>query len=97
LRANEIGVDAILKATKVDGIYDSDPHKNASAKRFSQISYEQAINLRLGVMDAAAFSLCWENKIPIIVFNAFVAGNLKRIIAGDTDLGTLVCSASVQS
>lgn len=94
LRANEIGAHAILKATKVDGIYDSDPRKNTNAKRFSAISYEQAINLRLGVMDAAAFSLCWENKIPIIVFNAFVAGNLKRIILGDTELGTLVCCQS---
>lgn len=90
LRANEMGVQALLKATKVNGIYDSDPRKNSQAKRFREISYQDALNLHLGVMDAAAFSLCWENKMPIWVFDSFVPGNLKRIVLGDTEVGTLV-------
>ncbi len=89
LRANEIGAEVILKATKVDGIYDSDPKKNPKAKRFAQISYIDALQRRLQVMDSTAFSLCMDNKMPIIVFDFFQAHNLKRIVLGDK-VGTLV-------
>lgn len=93
LRASELSVDALLKATKVNGVYDSDPKKNPNAQRFSLLSYEDAIKLHLGVMDASAFSLCSENNIPIIVFDAFVPGNLTRVLNGDTQVGTVVSSA----
>ena len=76
LRANEIGAEVILKATKVDGIYDSDPKKNPKAKRFAQISYLDALQQRLEVMDSTAFSLCMDNKMPIIVFDFFRPHNL---------------------
>lgn len=89
LRANEIGAEVILKATKVDGIYDSDPRKNPKAKRFAQISYIDALQRRLEVMDSTAFSLCMDNKMPIIVFDFFRAHNLKRVILGEK-VGTLV-------
>ena len=90
--SSELSVDALLKATKVNGVYDSDPKKNPDAQRFSLLSYEDAIKLHLGVMDASAFSLCSENKIPIIVFDAFVPGNLTRVLNGDTQVGTVVSS-----
>jgi uridylate kinase len=89
LRANEIGAEAILKATKVDGIYDCDPKKNPKAKRFSEISYTQALQKELKVMDSTAFSLCKDNKMPIIVFDLFRPHNLKRVVMGDK-VGTLV-------
>jgi len=89
LRANEIGAEVILKATKVDGIYDSDPKKNPKAKRFAQISYLEALQKRLQVMDSTAFSLCMDNKMPIIVFDFFRAHNLKRVVMGEK-VGTLV-------
>ena len=89
LRANEIGAEVILKATKVDGIYDSDPHKNSGAKRFSQISYLEALQKRLKVMDSTAFSLCMDNKMPIIVFDLFKPHNLRRVVLGE-EVGTLV-------
>jgi uridylate kinase len=89
LRANEIGAEVILKATKVDGIYDSDPKKNPKAKRFTQISYIDALQRRLQVMDSTAFSLCMDNKMPIIVFDFFRAHNLKRVVLGEK-VGTLV-------
>jgi len=89
LRANEIGAEVILKATKVDGIYDSDPKKNPKAKRFAQISYIDALQRRLQVMDSTAFSLCMDNKMPIIVFDFFRPHNLKRVILGEK-VGTLV-------
>ena len=82
LRANEIGADVVLKATKVDGIYDDDPQKNPKAKRYSQICYSDALRQRLKVMDSTAFSLCMDNKMPIIVFNFSQPNNLKRIILG---------------
>jgi uridylate kinase len=91
LRANEIGADVILKATKVDGIYDSDPKKNPKAKRFSQISYLEALQRQLKVMDSTAFSLCMDNQMPIIVFDLFKPGNLKRVVMGEK-VGTLVNS-----
>ena len=89
LRANEIGAEVILKATKVDGVYDSDPKKNPDAKRFSQISYIDALQKQLKVMDSTAFALCMDNKMPIIVFDLFRAHNLKRVVLGEK-VGTLV-------
>ncbi len=89
LRANEIGAEVILKATKVDGIYDSDPKKNSKARRFSQISYLEALKQQLKVMDSTAFSLCMDNKMPIIVFDLFRPHNLRRVVMGEK-VGTLV-------
>ncbi|MDR2368277.1 MAG: UMP kinase [Deltaproteobacteria bacterium] len=89
LRASEIGADIILKATKVDGIYDCDPKKNKEAKLYEQINYLDVIKLRLKVMDATAISLAMENKIPTIVFNLQIKGNIKKTIMGEP-IGTLV-------
>src|SRR5256885_16771673 len=83
LRANEIGAEVILKATKVDGIYDSDPKKNRKAKRFSQITYLEALQRQLKVMDSTAFSLCMDNRMPIIVFDFFRPHNLRRVVMGE--------------
>lgn len=89
LRAIEIGADVILKGTRVDGIYDSDPEKNKEAFKFTEINYTDVIRMGLRVMDLTAFTLCQENKIPIIVFNMNVPGNLKRIVQGEK-IGTKV-------
>ena len=89
LRANEMGAEVILKATKVDGVYDSDPKTNPTAKRFSEISYLEALQRQLKVMDSTAFSLCMDNKMPIIVFDFSKPHNLKRVLQGDK-VGTLV-------
>jgi len=89
LRANEIGAEVVLKATKVDGVYDSDPKKNASARRYSRISYSEALQKQLKVMDSTAFSLCMDNKMPIIVFDFFRPHNLRRVVMGEK-VGTLV-------
>ena len=89
LRANEIGAEVVLKATKVDGIYDSDPKENPKAKRYSQIRYVEALQKRLKVMDSTAFSLCMDNQMPIIVFDLFRPHNLKRVVMGEK-VGTLV-------
>jgi uridylate kinase len=89
LRANEIGAEVVLKATKVDGIYDSDPKKNPKAKRYAQIRYAEALQKQLKVMDSTAFSLCMDNKMPIIVFDFFRPHNLKRVVMGER-VGTLV-------
>jgi uridylate kinase len=89
LRASEIGADVLLKATKVDGIYDCDPKKNPKARRYSRLSYIDALRRRLKVMDSTAFSLCMDNNVPIIVFDMFKSGNLKRVALGET-VGTLV-------
>lgn len=89
LRANEIGAEVILKATKVDGIYDKDPKKNPNARRYTQISYLEALQKQLKVMDSTAFSLCMDNKMPIIVFDLFKPHNLKRVVLGEK-VGTLV-------
>jgi uridylate kinase len=91
LRANEMGADVILKATKVDGIYDCDPKKHVDAKRFSQITYLDALQRQLKVMDSTAFSLCMDNRMPIVVFNLFARDNLERVVLGEK-VGTLVCS-----
>ena len=89
LRATEIGAEVILKATKVDGIYDSDPKKNPKAKRFAAITYADALQRQLKVMDATAFALCQDNKMPIIVFDLFKPHNLRRVVMGDK-VGTCV-------
>jgi uridylate kinase len=89
LRANEIGAEVILKATKVDGVYDADPKKNPDAKRFSQITYLDALQRQLKVMDSTAFSMCMDNKMPIIVFDFFRPHNLRRVVMGQK-VGTLV-------
>lgn len=89
LRANEIGAEVLLKATKVDGIYDSDPRKNPKARRYEQITYLEALQRRLQVMDSTAFSLCMDNRMPIIVFDLFKSHNLRRVVMGEK-VGTLV-------
>jgi uridylate kinase len=89
LRATEIGAEVILKATKVDGIYDSDPKKNPKAKRYTQVSYLEALQKQLKVMDSTAFSLCMDNKMPIIVFDLFKPHNLCSVVLGEA-VGTVV-------
>ena len=90
LRALEIGADVIMMAKNdVDGVYDSDPRSNPDAKRFSQLDYLDALNLRLKVMDSTAVSLCMDNRLPIIVFNIFNAGDMGKILMGDP-IGTII-------
>ncbi|HEX9713693.1 MAG TPA: UMP kinase [Actinomycetota bacterium] len=90
-RALETGCEAIFKGTKVDGVYDSDPKINPDAKRYTELSYIQALNEGLGVMDSTAISLCMDNKMPIVVFDLTTNGNIKRALSGET-IGTLVHS-----
>lgn len=89
LRATEIECDVIMKGTRVDGIYDSDPEKNPNAKKFDTITYSAALHGKLSVMDLTAFTLCQENHLPIIVFDVNKKGNLKKILAGEK-IGTVV-------
>jgi uridylate kinase len=89
LRAMEIGAEAILKATKVDGIYDSDPIQNPSAKFFEELTYSEVIEKQLRVMDTTAVTLCMENKLPIVVFNLLHRGNIRDVVLG-AKLGSLV-------
>jgi len=89
LRASEIGADVLLKATKVDGVYSADPMRFAGATKYSKLKYKDALVKSLKVMDAAAFSLCMENKIPIVVFNFFDKTSLEDIVLGK-EVGTLV-------
>ena len=89
LRGSEIGAEIVLKATKVDGIYTADPKKDPAATRFARISFDEAISRNLAVMDATAFALCRDQKLPINVFSIFKAGALKRVVMGE-DEGTLV-------
>ncbi|MFB0978037.1 MAG: UMP kinase [Myxococcota bacterium] len=89
LRAAEIHADVILKATQVDGVYDSDPHVNPDAKRYERITFDQAIRDGLKFMDQAAIALCNENALPIVVFDMGVAGNLTKVMVGET-VGTVV-------
>ena len=89
LRGAEIGAEMVLKATKVDGIYSADPKKDPHAKRFDRISFDEVISKNLAVMDATAFALCRDQKLPINVFSIFVPGTLKRIVLGENE-GTLV-------
>ena len=89
LRAVEIDCDVIFKWTRVDGVYDSDPEKNPSAVKFESISFDQAYEKKLKIMDMTAFTLCKENNIPVVVFDINKSGNLKRVILGEK-VGTLV-------
>jgi uridylate kinase len=89
LRAAEIDANAIFKATKVDGVYDSDPKVNPDAKRFNSLTYAHVLSADLRVMDSTAIALCKENNIPIIVFNIFERGNIRRVVAGEP-IGTIV-------
>ena len=89
LRANEIAAEVILKATKVDGIYDKDPEKHPAAKRFREISYLDCLQKQLRVMDSTAFSLCLDNSMPIIVFDLFKPHNIRNVVLGKK-IGTLV-------
>jgi uridylate kinase len=89
LRAVEIGADVLLKGTRVDGVYTSDPEKDPKAEKFDKISFEEVINRRLQVMDSTAFTMCRENNMPIIVFDVNKSGNLNKLVDGDR-IGTLV-------
>lgn len=90
LRALEIGAEAVIKATKVDGIYTADPFKDPDAVRYETISYDEAISNRLAVMDLTAFSMCSDNKLPIIVFNFSDPNNLEKVLKGNTSIATVV-------
>ncbi|RME05897.1 MAG: UMP kinase [Anaerolineae bacterium] len=90
LRAMEIGADVLIKATKVDGVYDSDPMTNPQARKFDRLTYIDTLNRRLEVMDSTAISLCMDNHLPILVLNLWEEGALRRALAGEP-VGTLVC------
>lgn len=89
LRAAEVGADLLLKATKVDGVYTADPKKDANATRYETLSFDEAITNNLGVLDTAAFALCREQKLTLVVFNVFKPGALKRVVMGENE-GTRV-------
>ena len=89
LRASEISAEIILKATKVDGIYDKDPHKYDDAVKFDQLSYMDCLEKRLSVMDSTAFSLCMDNKMPILVFNLKQEHSIRKAVTGES-IGTFV-------
>ena len=84
-----MNTDVVIKATKVDGVYDKDPVKYADAVKYETVTYTEVLNKDLKVMDATAISLCRENKLPIVVFNSLVPGNLKKVILGEK-IGTTV-------
>jgi len=94
LRALEIEADVIMKATKVDGIYTSDPVKDATATKFDNISFRDVLEKQLKVMDASAISLCMDNDLPIMVFNMRESGNIVKAACGDLTIGTLVANAA---
>ena len=89
LRAMEVGAEVILKATKVEGVFDADPFKHAGATKFEELTYIEVLNRELKVMDSTAISLCMDNQLPIIVFNLMEKGNIKRVVSGES-IGTLV-------
>jgi uridylate kinase len=91
LRALEIKAEVILKATKVEGIYNADPMKDATATRYDCITYQEVLERRLQVMDASAISLCMDNRLPIVVFNMRRPGNIMRVVMGEAGVGTTVC------
>ena len=93
LRAVEIGADAIIKATKVDGVYSADPKMDPTARRLEHLTYIEVLNRGLGVMDTTAISLCMDNKLPIVVFDLMRAGNIKRIVLGEP-VGSIVSSSA---
>ena len=92
LRAAELDVDLILKATKVDGVYSADPKRDTSAVKIPHLTFKQALDRDLQVMDRAAFALCMENDVPVLVFDVFVDGNLARAVRGE-DIGTWVTAS----
>lgn len=92
LRAAEVGADVIMKATKVDGVYDSDPNTNPDAQRFETLTHYDALARKLKVMDATALSLCMDNDLPIVVFDINAEGNIRRVVEGE-NVGTTVTSA----
>jgi uridylate kinase len=89
LRAMEVDADLLIKATKVDGVYTEDPHQNPDAERFDLLTYMQALELQVGVMDATAISLCMENDLPILVLNLWQPHSLERAVVGES-IGTLI-------
>jgi len=89
LRGAELNADILLKATKVDGVYTGDPKKDPTAKRFAKLTFTEAIERQLKVMDMTALAMCMENKLPVVVFNFKEHGNIRRVVAGE-ELGTLV-------
>ena len=91
LRALEIRADVILKATKVEGVYNADPALDKAATRYDCITYREVLEQRLRVMDASAISLCMDNDLPIVVFNMRTPGNIMRVVMGDATVGTRVC------
>jgi uridylate kinase len=91
LRATELGCEVLLKATKVDGVYTADPKRDASAKRYEELSYMDVLQQGLRVMDGTAITLCMENRLPVVVFNMFEEGNLERVVRGER-LGTKIRS-----
>ena len=93
LRALEIGADALLKATKVDGVYSADPVDNKDAVRYDALTYDQVLEQKLGVMDLTAITLCRENHLPVHVFDMRVPGNLARLVRGE-QVGTRISSES---
>ena len=90
LRAMEIQADILLKATKVDGVYNKDPLKNKTSKKFNQLKYIEVLNKEIKVMDSTAITLCMDNKMPLVIFNLHQKGNIIRIVKGEK-LGTLIC------
>ncbi len=93
LRAMEVGAELLIKATKVDAVYDDDPNKNPNAKRFDQLSYIDALNMRVRVMDSTAISLCMENELPIVVLNLWQKDSVKRLVMGES-IGTMIHTES---
>ena len=91
LRASELQAEVIMKATKVDGVYDKDPMKNDDAVKYEQLSYFDALQQRLNILDSTAFSLCMDNEVPILVFSLNEEGSIRRAVLGEK-VGTLVCS-----
>ncbi len=89
LRANELGCEVLLKATKVDGVYTADPKTDPSAQRYDSLDYMQVLSQNLRVMDSTAVTLCMENNLPVVVFDLFAAGNLERVVRGE-ELGTWI-------
>jgi uridylate kinase len=96
LRAMEIGAEVVMKATKVDGVYDKDPRKHGDAKRYRQVTFGDALTQRLEVMDATAFALCRDNGMPIVVFDMTREGNIRRVISGEP-VGTTIVTDNQQT
>ncbi|MGE0871397.1 MAG: UMP kinase [Kofleriaceae bacterium] len=96
LRSMEIGAEVLLKATRVDGVYDKDPRKHSDARRYTTVTFTDALKQDLGVMDATAFALCRDNELPIIVFDMTVRGNIQRVVCGE-QVGTTIVKDTQQT